>query len=127
MVLASCDGHFCCALAHRIARKELACAALDLEKSSGSEAQAVSPGGDLPDDLVVAIDRERAVQIMVDVFKAAAEREISIGGGINIWVVERPSSIHKKGERGHIPISRLPATRSYVSLPMMNYFTSLIG
>ncbi len=86
-------------------------------KSNNSEAQAVSPGGDVPDDLVVAIDRERAVQIVVDVFKAAAEREISIGDGINIWVVERPSSVHKKGEREHIPISRLPATRSYVSLP----------
>ena len=80
-------------------------------QGSGAEAQAVSPGGNVPDDLVVPVDREQAVQIVVDVFKAAAEREISIGDGINIWVIDRPS------EKGRSRVPRLPTPTSFVSLP----------
>ena len=43
--------------------------------SDCAKTQGVFPDGDPPpDDLVASIDREHAVQIVVNVFKAAAER-----------------------------------------------------
>ena len=87
--------------------------------SDCAKTQGVFPGGDPPpDDLVASIDREHAVQIVVNVFKAAAEREISVGDGIDVWVVERPHPIlQKEAERGRTRNPRLPAMKSFFSLP----------
>jgi 20S proteasome subunit beta 6 len=71
------------------------------------------------------IGRDEAVSLVVDVFKAAAEREISIGDGINIWVLERPKTETetetKEGGGGgavRAGIMRPPRiTKSVVSLP----------
>lgn len=40
--------------------------------------------------LVVSMDEEKAVELIIEVFKAAAEREISIGDGIDIWILSKP-------------------------------------
>ena len=74
-------------------------------------------------DSTHGIGRDEAVSLVVDVFKAAAEREISIGDGINIWVLERPKTETETKEGGgggavRARIMRPPRiTKSVTSLP----------
>ena len=42
------------------------------------------------DGLTVSMSQEMAVDLITEVFQAAAEREISIGDGVDIWILTKP-------------------------------------
>lgn len=54
------------------------------------------------DGLTVSMSQEMAVDLIIEVFKAAAEREISIGDGVDLWILSKPVPA-KKQKAGRRP------------------------
>ena len=74
-------------------------------------------GGDNPSGLCVDITSEEACKVIVRAFRAAAEREITVGDGLEIWILKKANPSIIKFGKPNVDTNAYILEKQFHSLP----------